>query len=209
MISKIAQRMAYFFAEKKFIKPEEKDIYSYGYEIMISETINWVITFVIAVITQRIMETFFYMLAFMRLRGALGGFHAKSHLGCIVISTAVYVVCLFILYGTPINAYWILAVVGLILHIGLVFAIAPVAHTNKPFVNKEEYFKFRKKSYRLSVIYAIVCLVLMTFQWEIFKIYGYAILLGMLSASISMLIEHIKQKETISFRKGGAANEKY
>lgn len=195
MFSLLSRKLAYFFAEKNIIPPEEKNIYAYGYEIMISETVNWVITIIIALFTGKIIETVVYMLAFMRLRGALGGFHASSHTGCIVISAIVYIVCLGIVYLTPVNIYWILITAGLILHIGLVLAIAPVAHPNKPFVNEAECLKFRKKSFRLSGIYGIACAILIITPLQILKTCSYCILLGMLSASISMMVEYIRQKE--------------
>lgn len=194
MISQLAQRLAYFFVEKNIIQAEEKEVYAYGYEIMISEIINWIITIIIVLFTGKIIETFVYMLAFMRLRGALGGFHANSHIGCIVISTVVYIICLYIIYQTPINIYWILIIAGLVLHMGLVFAIAPVAHTNKPFVNEAECLKFRKKSHRLSIIYGTICIIFLLSPLYMLKSYSYCILLGMLSSSISMVVEYIRQR---------------
>lgn len=194
MFSRLARRLAYFFVEKNVIEADEIEVYAYGYEIMISETVNWIITVIIAVFTRTVAETFVYMLAFMRLRGALGGFHAKSHMGCIVISAVVYVLCLFIIYQTPSEIYWIVIIIGLILHMGLVTALAPVAHPNKPFIDEREYAKFRKKSYKLSLVYSIICIMTFLSSLPMLKVYSYCILFGMLSASISMLVEHIRQK---------------
>lgn len=209
MISKAAERLAYFFAEKNIIKSKDVSVYKYGYEIMIAETINWLITIIIALFTQKIIETIVYILAFMRLRGALGGFHAKSHWGCIIISTAVYILCLSIVCLTPIKIYWILIAVSLILHMVLVLTLAPVAHPNKPFINEAEHLKFRKKSIRLSVIYSVITMILTALPWEILKIYGYCIVLGMLSSSISMAIEYtIGQKNKNKLQGGGAGDEK-
>lgn len=209
MISKAAKSLAYFFAEKNIIKPEDVSVYEYGYEIMIAEAINWLITIIIALFTQKIIETIVYMLAFMRLRGALGGFHAKSHWGCIIISTVVYLLCLLIAVLTPLKIYWILITAGLILHTVLVLTIAPVAHPNKPFINEAERLKFRKKSIRLSVIYSVITIILTALPWEILKIYGYCIVLGMLSSSISMAIEYTTgQKNKNTLQEGGAGDEK-
>ena len=194
MFSRLAWNLAYFFVKTNIIKSEEKEIYAYGFEIMISETVNWIITIIIAIFTGKIIETVVYMLAFMRLRGALGGFHASSHTRCIVISALVYVLCLYIINKTPINIYWILIGGGLLLHMGLVIKIAPVAHPNKPFINEREYLKFKKKSYKLSFIYCGICIMLFLSPLYILKIYSYCILLGMLSASISMLVEYMRQR---------------
>lgn len=193
MFSRLAWKLAYFFVGKNIIKSEDVEIYAYGYEIMLSETVNWIITAIIALLTGRIIETFVYMFAFMRLRWAMGGFHANSHIGCIVISTVVYMVCLYLISQTPLNIYWILAGAGLILHMILVFAIAPVAHPNKPFADEAERLKFKIKSRRLSSIYAAICILLLFMPFPILKTCSYCVLLGMLSAGISMLVEYIRQ----------------
>lgn len=195
MFSRLAWRLAYFFEKKNIIKPEDIEIYAYGYEIMISETVNWIITVIIALFTGKIIETFAYMLAFMRLRGALGGFHANSHIGCIVISTIVYIGCLCLITQTPMNMYWMLIGAGLILHMGLVLAIAPVAHTNKPFINEVERLKFRRKSCGLSSTYGVICIMLLFIPLQILKKSSYCVLLGMLSASISMAVEYVRQRK--------------
>jgi accessory gene regulator B len=131
--------------------------------------LNWIITGIIALFTGEIIGTFVYMLAFMRLRGALGGFHANSHMKCIVISTVVYVLCLYIINKTPVSIYWILTIAGLAIHMGLVAAIAPVAHPNKPFVNYDEYLKFRKKSLKLSFIYGGIVIALQIGSFPMLK----------------------------------------
>lgn len=197
MFSQLAQKLAYFFVEKNIVKSEEINIYIYGYEIMISETINWLITIAIATFTKTLVETFVYMLTFMQLRGVLGGFHAKSHMGCIIISTIVYMQYLYIIYRTPFNLYWILIPGGILLHMVLVFVIAPVSHSNKPFINEIERMKFRNRSYRLSILYGIVCVILLLIPQQVLKTYSYCILLGMLSASISMVVEYVKQLNSI------------
>lgn len=194
MFSRLAQRLAYFFVEKNVIKINEIEVYRYGYEILIAETVNWIITIIIALFSRTIIETSVYMLAFMRLRGAVGGFHSKSHIGCIIISTIVYVLCLYIIYRTPMELYWILIIIGLILHIVLVKAIAPVAHPNKPFIDEQECLRFRKQSYKLTFVYSSMCIMIFLSSSSTLKVYSYCIVLGMLSASISMLVEHIRQR---------------
>lgn len=201
MFSRLSRRLAYFFVEKNIIKSKDIEIYAYGYEIMLSETVNWIITAIIALFTGKIIETFAYMLSFMRLRGALGGYHANSHIGCIVISAIVYISCLYLIILTPMSMYEMLIIAGLILHIGLVLAIAPVAHPNKPFVNEVERLRFRTKSRKLSISYGIICIIFLLVPLQILKTCSYCILLGMLSASISMIVEYVRQRKNKSRRR--------
>ncbi len=194
MISRFAQNVASFFVKKKIIQSNESEIYTYGYEILISEAINWSITLVIALYAQKIWETVFYMLSFIRLREALGGFHAKTHMGCITISTLVYLLFLIFLKTTPIRIYAFSLVFGIFLHMVLTLVLAPVAHQNKPFSNGSERSKFRQKSIVRSGSYSMLICILMILPWKLSQILAYSILLGMLSASLSMAFEYTRQK---------------
>ena len=209
MLSKIAQNAAYFFVEKNFVKKEDEKIFAYGCEIFLSEGINWLITIIIAIATRSIAETALYMIAFVQTRESIGGFHAKTHLGCIVISTVVYVICLFLIYSTPQNFYWSIMVGILLLHNGAVFKIAPIEHPNKPFSDNEK-IRFRKKGRFLSSIYSGISILLMIVPLEICQRLSYSILLGLISASVSMVAEYMIQKTkkyNIS-EKGGYTDEK-
>ncbi|MEE1012987.1 MAG: accessory gene regulator B family protein [Clostridia bacterium] len=193
MLSRLAHNVASFFVQKGLIKKEDREIYVYGFEVLISEAINWLICITIAIATGKILETIFYMIAFMHLRETLGGFHAKSHYGCIIISTLVYAACLWLICMTPAEWYVILAVVGLLIYLLQVYLVAPVAHPNKPFTSGNEIRVFRKRSIRNSLIYCGVCVILMILPWEVSRLLSYCVLLGMLTASISMMVEYAIQ----------------
>lgn len=193
MLSRYAQNVASFFVRHGFIQKDDEEIYAYGYELLISGIINWTICIIIAIATHTIMETLFYTIVFIHFRETLGGFHAKSHWGCIVLSTVVYVLCLFIILMTPPMLHYALSIIGILIHLILVYFIAPVAHPNKPFSSLREIQIFRKRSCRLSLIYSLICIVLMVLPWEFCKLLSYCIMLGMLTASISMMVEFVIQ----------------
>lgn len=50
MISKLAKSMALFFADKNLIAAEDKEVYAYGAELLLSTVFNLVIALVIALI---------------------------------------------------------------------------------------------------------------------------------------------------------------
>ncbi len=194
MISKISKRLAYFFVKKNYITKKDFDIYSYGYEIIIAEVINWLVTVVIMLLTGTILETIVYMYVFIQLRESMGGFHANSHTGCIVISNVVYILVLFIIKYMPLNMYMPFIAIGLVIHFIITLSIAPIAHVNKPFINSNERLKFKKKSYKLSIIYCVICLVCLITSYGILPVLSLCIILGMLSTCLSMLVEYIRQK---------------
>lgn len=207
MLSGIAQNIAHFFVKTGFIKESDVEIYAYGYEILISEIINWTITIVIAILTKRVAETIFYTIAFMHLRESIGGFHAKTHLRCTILSALVFIICLWFIYITPESIYSILIVGGVALHMFLVLWLAPVAHPNKPFTDKREISKFRSKSIKLSIFYSVLCIALLLLPWKPGKVLSYSVLLGMISASLSMFYEHVRQN--IHSKEGREHNEEF
>lgn len=206
MLSKIAKNVAYFFINHGIIQKDDEEVYIYGFELLISEIINWLICIVIAVVTDKILETVFYMVAFMQLRETIGGFHAKSQWGCVIISTVVYVLCLGVAYITPSRLFVAFSMIGVLIHMGLVFFIAPVAHPNKPFGSLREKQVFRKRSLRNSWIYSGLCIIFTFLPWSLTRLLGYCILLGMLTASLSMTAEYAIQIQCK--KRGGKENEK-
>lgn len=194
MLSGMAHNVAYFFAEKNVIEKEDVEVYAYGYEILFAEAINWLIAAVIAIATGSILITAVYMLSFMQLRESIGGFHAKTHTGCIALSTVVYAICLWLVYVIPESFYIPITAVGLAIHNISVFILAPVEHPNKPLSDKEVK-RYRKRGRILSIVYSVVCIVLVLIQKSFLTGYGLAVLLGMLSASVSMDAEYILQKK--------------
>lgn len=199
MLSEFARNITYFFVKKNLIKKDESEIYKYGCEILLAEIINWLITAVIAIFTHTILESAVYMLVFIQMREAIGGFHAKTHMGCTVLSAIVHIVFVFLIIKTPMDLYWILVTAGIVLHMVLVLLAAPVAHPNKPFTDEREYVKFKRRSYGLSVLCSLISVLLMIMTYEICRVFSYCIMLAMLSASISMMVEYIIQK----YKRGG------
>ena len=193
MLSQMAQKIAYFFMSKGLIQKEDAEVYSYGFELLIADSINWLICISIAIGTGRIPETIVYMVAFMHLRETIGGVHANSQWGCLIISTIVYLLFLLGIFVTPEKVWIPLIVIGVPLHMGLVYLIAPVAHPNKPFGSQHEVEVFRKRSLRNSWIYSGVCFLLVLLPWKQFQLFSYCILWGMLTASVSMMIEYVVQ----------------
>lgn len=206
MLSQIARNVASFFIQHGFIQKADEEIYVYGFELLLLELINWSITIVIAVVAKKFLETVFYMVAFIHLRETSGGFHASSQWGCVIISTVVYVLFLGVIRITPVSLYTVLIIIGVFIHMILVFSFAPIAHPNKPFNSLREVQIFRKRSIRNSYMYCCFCVIFILLPWEFFLKLSYCTLLGMLTASLSMMAEYaiqIRNKE-----KGGNRNEK-
>jgi len=97
MIKKLANGMVCFYANNHYISKNDTNSYVYGFEILLSTTINVILVLVIASFMHSFFEAIFYLAAFISIRNSSGGFHAKNHESCILTFTTLFVVfCLMI-----------------------------------------------------------------------------------------------------------------
>ena len=120
---------------------------------------------------------------FAILRTYVGGYHAKTHLRCILTFQAIYLGNLWILSVLPTNEYLLAVTINLLLSITIVFVLGPVEHENKP-LTQEEYNDFGKKGYYIVLAQAAL-LVLGLFLIPTFITVTLAASLGMSTASFS------------------------
>ena len=138
-------KTAVFFSDNDIIDSDDIEAYAFGLEIMFSTLINFAVVIIIAALTGEIPAFTFFTAAFISLRLNAGGFHAKTHKGCVVILIAalfVYAAAFKLLPGTAKN---ISAVVFLIISTFTTFMFAPVEHQNNPLSNKSR-LKLRKRA---------------------------------------------------------------
>ena len=76
----------------------------------------------------------------------------------------------------------------------LILWLAPIEDSHKK-LNKEEMVKFRKRSVFILIVLEVcvlVTVIMKEMEW------GYSITFGILSVSLSLLVEKIKQKKGVS-----------
>lgn len=177
--------------KKDMIDPVQRNIYAYGYEVLISELIHNTIIAIIAICTHHITETICFITSFTFLREAAGGYHARTHRNCILIFSSVYLIFLYLLEHTPIDLYREITVGILIVHSILIALFAPVDDKNKPF-NEKEKTLYRKKSLKRTMI-----LVLLSFACVLgpmpFMKWGFCVSLSCIAVSISVGIAYFKK----------------
>lgn len=134
MINRLARKAATFFCEAGVYNKEEKNIYTYGFELLISSTIN---IFLISIISSLIDETIGvnavlpFCLAFIPLRITAGGFHARSHISCISGFCAIYIICSILTrFITPQHCL-VFGVITIVFASATIIALAPVQAKNK------------------------------------------------------------------------------
>lgn len=164
------------------IDDERAEIIDYGIHLVIGEIPKIFIMMGIAYLLGILKLTLFTYLLIMPYRGSSGGFHLKTHIGCIIGSTVFYsgIVMLSkylildgILKYIIILGIWIFGMI-------MVTIYAPADTENQPIISKKE----RKRKKILSYITLTISIIIAVFIKE--AIISNILTYGMLFQSISI-----------------------
>ena len=189
MIPCLSEKISSLFIIHGVIKQEDKEVYSYSFEILLSNLLNLIAICVISIITKTIIETAFYLLAFMPLRQLAGGYHAKNHRRCFLIMMCIYASFLLIVKFLTLQYSFILVAANLAASIALIFKFSPMDDPNKP-LSEKEISMFKRQS-RIAIL-AYTVFAILTFILN--ETWALSMSLGMVSVALSLLASAIKRK---------------
>ena len=183
MIKSQAAKLATGLVNKKIIEEKSHDVYTYGFELIISALVNIFFIAAISVAFRRPYDWLLFLLAFVPLRTTAGGYHASSHAKCIFVGTAAFTVFLAI---THLQINWTALIpAAALLSFTLIILFSPVEANNKKL--KEEV---RKKNRKISIFLGIFNLIIALLTVfvpglpDILNIY----FAGVFAAAISMVV---------------------
>jgi accessory gene regulator B len=155
MISKLAVNLTQFYVRKEVIPKNKAEIYTYGFELLFSTACNVCVVFCIAIAGNVLTEAFFFLISFISMRSAGGGYHAKTHLNCIIAFSIVFLVFVIFLRNLGPNTILLYIFACATVSFLIVWTIAPVEAQNRP-------LSARKKENRrnLSLLMEFVYLAL-------------------------------------------------
>lgn len=183
------------FIRNDIIPAKKKEIYKYGFEVLISTLVYTAIFIAISVITKTIVPSLVFWIGFFIVRTISGGFHAKTYLSCHLLFLINHLVAICILKLCPVAAQVPTAYVLSMISAILMLIFAPVDHPNKPFI-KSERKRFRKYSCIFAVLLLIVSVSVVIVSNSRFVYYSLSFAIGTFSAAVSLV------SAKISYNKG-------
>lgn len=168
--------------DEQKIQKEELELYQYCVQTMLFQGFVYGLIILLAVSMDCFAVTLFYYLGFLPLRYTAGGFHARTHKGCLLLSIGIYWSSMVLLSCLPTQLNKFLATGMGISILLIIWKSAPIDHANRPF-QKGELVYFRRKSLQ-AMLFVITCslfISLLSVQLAL------AILLGAFCAAISLL----------------------
>ncbi len=189
MLEVIVQRIVDEQIKKGSIDELERPIYLYGYRMLIELGISVIASILIAFLFQAYAIVLCFTVAFLLIRGYVGGYHAKTSWGCfcfsvgtLIISTVVVVGISKLSYG---NYFFLLEVIML----PCIFRKSPIPNVNKPITENERVY-FNKKVKQIYVVELLVALLLLFMEKDTFAL---SILAVHIVLFIMILMEAIRK----------------
>lgn len=141
MINRLSTLISDQFVKHNIIPNDAKDVYTYGVEITISSIIGFLITLVIGLLFDSLINAMIFYVIFISLRSMTGGYHAKTYLKCNFIFTTIV---LFVIVFSK-AAYEIQISIALLTFLFLpaetiIIWLAPVENINKPIEKKKRVY---------------------------------------------------------------------
>ena len=122
------------------VDDERAEVIHYGLENIVGEFPKIILLLIIAFLLGMFKEVLFMFIVLMPYRGASGGFHLKSHLGCIIGTTIFYCGIVFLAQHIVLESIIKYIFTGIIWIFGMIMIklYAPADTENVPILSKKE-----------------------------------------------------------------------
>lgn len=160
MISKLSAKIVCRIIDTSIINNTERELYSYGFFILLSQILYFILTVIFGVLFNIVLESIIFYVVFQFIRTNAGGIHASSELRCEVATTLSLFSCLGIVKLCDLYNIKTVIIFLTIVAAVLISLLCPLDTPEKPLNPKEKKY-FRKKSWIiLLIILTIICLSL-------------------------------------------------
>lgn len=159
MISAIADRISEEMLHEGLILEEDRELYQYGFFLLISRGIFFVIAGIAGALVGNLWDSIFFYILFSLLRGYAGGLHADREAVCLFSTTASLFLAVKIIFCLRRGNYVILSCGVLVVCSALVLLIAPLDSDSKPLGESE------MRHYRKITRHLILLMNLSSFVW--------------------------------------------
>lgn len=142
------------------IDDEKAEVINYGLQNIVGEVPKIFLLFIIAFILGILKEVVFMFLVLTPYRGASGGFHLKTHLGCIFGTSIFYCGVVFLSQYIVLEEVTKYILIGIVWIFGMIMIklYAPADTENVPILSKKDRKKKRILAYitySIGLIFAI------------------------------------------------------
>jgi accessory gene regulator B len=132
MVQQLARKLAAYSARAKLIQEADAGVYSYGYELLISTAANSAALIAVSAFLGAVPGALLYMAGFIPIRLTAGGYHAKRHWSCAIVTNALFLVFAAAVRAIPESCMLAYSLACCMFFPMAVWRLSPVAALNKP-----------------------------------------------------------------------------
>ena len=165
MIESQAKKMSSFFISNGVIDERDREKFDYCYEVMLSTLLNVLAVVLIGAVTGFLLQTVYFLAAFVLLKNTVGGYHACSHLGCFLCTLCTYLAFRLLGAFLPADVLPMLSVLLASFAAVTVFLLAPVGTENKP-LGRKQAVRLKRDSRLLVFLIVLFILFLLAGRAE-------------------------------------------
>lgn len=187
-MEKFSSKLIEFFVSNDLIKNEDKEIYKYAFNIILSSLIHIATVMIIGLCFNLFIESLAFYFSFIAIRKFAGGYHAKTPVRCYAFSaiSSIIVLCLIKLSNSVCFIFTYVLIVLELFSVVLILLISPLDTENNPLNSRE------KKSYKMLAALISTC---------IFTISTLCVFTGCRNIGLSMICAIIMSAIVLLMRK--------
>lgn len=192
MISKLSKKIV----NQLNILDDEQELYEYGFFILLSQILYFIIAIIIGTICGTVFESIIFYIAFQFIRRYAGGYHAATETRCETLSTLSILACIVVIRLSKTYDIQTALLIISALSAVCIFVFCPLDTPEKPLTDKEFRY-FRKVSW--LILLAIVVAIIVSYIFK-FKIFTVPCCLSLVLESILLTagkIKRISQKNNV------------
>lgn len=192
MIVSLSKYISNFLNEKKVVSEEDIPVYQYGFEIIISTILGFLIVLGIGILLNMKLLSMLYYIIFVFMRQLTGGYHADTYLKCNLIFGFLSFVTMGItklaVNTRQYNLIFYLILMGISL--AVIWVYSPIENKNKPLDEKQ-----KKKNHILSCIYSCVLSVINCILFKYAVKISILLILTLFMISVLIIISKLLEGE--------------
>ena len=166
MINKISSKIVEILIKHSLVENEDKELYLYGFFILLSQILYFIIVITIGILFNVIFESIIFYIAFLFIRRYAGGYHAKTEIRCEILSTLSILCCIVLIKLSKMYDIRIALLSASLVFAALIFILCPLDTPEKP-LNDKEYKYFRKISWIILSLIIVAIIVSFIFKFNV------------------------------------------
>ena len=189
-MEKFSSKLIEFFVSNDLIKNEDKEIYKYAVNIILSSLIHIATVMIIGLCFNLFIESLVFYFSFIAIRKFAGGYHAKTPVRCYLFSFAsnIIILCL-VKWLSSINTLFIfIFIIFELLCVVLIILMSPLDTENNPLNSYE------KKWYKTLAVLISVCIFIISLFCVLTELrnIGYSLICGVIMSTLVLLMRKVQ-----------------